>query len=737
MLVSSSSFLRYSFAFVILILFAVVSVVAPGSTQSTCEATSGTLERITYPSAILGQTMFASVYTPPCYAQDAGDVPLLVLLHGSNEDDGHWPRLGLVETLDAGISAGRWPPMVVALPFGNVIANRNTFDGVSWDRIFNEEFMPHIEANYRVSATRAERAIGGISRGGFWAYHLALRAPESFARVGGHSAFFDQNHAAPPYNPLDLIESVPQADTLHLWLDRGAEDYAAPGLDLMHERMTARGLDHDYIIHPQGQHNNAYWSQHVAAYLDFYAAEWSAEAATPTPEPTQDFPPPGDDLREKASADARLVFLPTVAFPSLLTSIDGERLLAIFRGHYDPALVLAEEMIAPLFRQGFIINAQTRILPENELRDWLWRRRDAYTLLPFDALTLRDRVLWVDDVHPLDQLESYPFAFESAQPNYDPARLTRITVTGVTALARRTREALDANGLTWATEAIRDYARRADILHLSSETPVYDPCPDRTAPLLGGLSFCTKPEHLAVFEMIGADLIELSGNHNNDYGYEAYRDTLNRLHAAGLATVGGGDNLNEARQPFTRVDASGSLAWIACNAAGPYYAWVNEDPNLLGGVRPGAARCDWDWLQDALPPLAQAHDLLIVTVQHVEFDDRYVPTPQQRADFRRLADLGADVVIGTAPHKPGIVEFYAADDGDTAFLHYGLGNFFFDQPWWGNRRVFLDTLYLYEGRLLTVELFPGIIDDEARPRLMTPNERRDFLHFMFIQQNGF
>jgi hypothetical protein len=49
----------------------------------------------------------------------------------------------------------------------------------------------------------------------------------------------------------------------------------------------------------------------------------------------------------------------------------------------------------------------------------------------------------------------------------------------------------------------------------------------------------------------------------------------------------------------------------------------------------------------------------------------------------------------------------------------------------------MDTLYIYEGRLLAVELFPGLIEEQARPRLMTPEEREAFLYFMFRQQNGF
>ncbi len=46
------------------------------------------------------------------------------------------------------------------------------------------------------------------------------------------------------------------------------------------------------------------------------------------------------------------------------------------------------------------------------------------------------------------------------------------------------------------------------------------------------------------------------------------------------------------------------------------------------------------------------------------------------ADFRTLADAGAVVVQGDQAHQARTLEFY----NDT-FIHYGLGNFFFDQMW--------------------------------------------------------
>jgi poly-gamma-glutamate synthesis protein (capsule biosynthesis protein) len=52
-----------------------------------------------------------------------------------------------------------------------------------------------------------------------------------------------------------------------------------------------------------------------------------------------------------------------------------------------------------------------------------------------------------------------------------------------------------------------------------------------------------------------------------------------------------------------------------------------------------------------------------------------------------------------------------------------------DMP--GTRQTFIDTYVIYDGRLLSVELWTGLIEDYARPRLMTPAEREQLLRTIF------
>lgn len=723
----------------VLLMIGVVSL--NSAAQSPC-GQQGTVSREAYPSAILGQNMFYSVYLPPCY-DPLTAYPTLYLMHGSNEDDGQWLRLGLPQVLDSGIQDGRIRPMIAILPFGNVIANRNRFDTLSWSNIFMTELLPYVQAKYAINPT--QQAIGGISRGGFWAYQIGLRFPNQFKAIGGHSPFFDLYHAPPNDNPLDLILNATGIEKMRFWLDRGADDYAKPMVDEMAQRMVARGLPHTDQRFPEGQHHNTYWSQHVNAYMNWYseAFQESDQVTTPsssgsalfvtnTPLPLL-FPlveAPSTPQATQLTKVNNTLFVPVVAFPSLQTTLTPSDIEAMARGELNSRLVVDSETLARLGQIGILLHPNTRITEAIETA--LWANRDFFALVPFERLTTRLRVLWVDDLPIFDRLEAYPFWGVSDTPNFERSKLTRLTVSGVTALARNTLKAIEAQGITWAGSGIADYVAFSDLFHISNEVSFEPNCPQLNANVLGGAtSFCSKQAHFDLFTQLGVDIVELTGNHNNDYGYTAYQETLNWYRAQEMLVVGGGANATEARTPLLITHNGTRIGWVACNFVGPYYALANDDEALLGGIRGGAMPCDWRILSETLSALRPQVDVLIVSVQQQEVED-YLPLDFQRNDFRRLAELGADVVIGTASHKPQIVEFYR-----DSFIHYGLGNLFFDQPFWGNMRFFMDTLLLYEGRLMSIELFMGIIDENARPRLMTAQERENFLFFMFRQQNGF
>ena len=478
---------------------------------------SGQLLRETHRSELTGRARAYSLYLPPCFDAVNGSYPLLTLLHGSNADDQQWLRLGAIAELEARILRGDSPPLLLLLPDGGAAANENRFDATG----YGASLLELMERVAESAGAENRWAIGGISRGGFWAYHLGLRYPERFVAIGGHSAYFDPRHFDAPNNPLHLARELPADTSLRLWLDRGTRDHAASGLDRMHNLLRRRGVAHDYVVYAGGGHDEASWRAHVSEYLDFYVAALAGR----------------DDAKRAGRAaitDGVELWLPAGGFPTLRTSIARAELEAVLASQHDLRLVMSADAAERLRERGIALHADTRIVPPGQLTNHLWRDKLAYTLLPFDALHPRLRSLWLDDRPIVAQLDGYPLVFESDAPNFSPGRLTRITLSGTTAIARATRKAVDRMGIGDASSGISDYTRESDFFGMTSEATIAPGCPRFTGIELGGAnSLCMKHEHGGLFAALGADVIDLTGNHINDYGYGAFAEYAGFLRRAG------------------------------------------------------------------------------------------------------------------------------------------------------------------------------------------------------------
>ena len=84
------------------------------------------------------------------------------------------------------------------------------------------------------------------------------------------------------------------------------------------------------------------------------------------------------------------------------------------------------------------------------------------------------------------------------------------------------------------------------------------------------------------------------------------------------------------------------------------------------------------WLDDPLveQQLAEAEQTADATIVAVHWGDEYssVVNARQRGQAQRLADLGAEVILGTHPHVLQQAEWIERTDGSRAFVYYSLGN---------------------------------------------------------------
>ncbi|RNC65536.1 esterase family protein [Proteiniphilum sp. X52] len=95
---------------------------APGGYDMVREGIrTGKIDTISYPSATVGTTRRALVYTPPGYSKSE-KYPVLYLLHGIGGDEKEWFTHGKPQIiLDNLYADGKIAPMIVVLPNGRAM----------------------------------------------------------------------------------------------------------------------------------------------------------------------------------------------------------------------------------------------------------------------------------------------------------------------------------------------------------------------------------------------------------------------------------------------------------------------------------------------------------------------------------------------------------------------------------------------------------------------------------------
>jgi enterochelin esterase family protein len=210
----------------------------------------GTVEIRTYDSRVTGRSRQVYVYTPPGYETGTTQLPALYLLHGADGEDRSWTMLGRAHTiLDNLLAEGRMSPMVVVMPYGyaypwdaGMSAERQQADFLADLRT---ELIPFVEANYRVSRDRSQRALAGLSRGGSQTLSIGLRNLELFSRLGVFSA---SGGSQPETAFADVAANAAQVNRqLDLfWIGMGTEDGGFENARKLSAFLTASGISHSF-----------------------------------------------------------------------------------------------------------------------------------------------------------------------------------------------------------------------------------------------------------------------------------------------------------------------------------------------------------------------------------------------------------------------------------------------------------------------------------------------------------
>jgi hypothetical protein len=178
--------------------------------------------------------------------------------------------------------------------------------------------------------------------------------------------------------------------------------------------------------------------------------------------------------------------------------------------------------------------------------------------------------------------------------------------------------------------------RAADLGFANLEFPIGEPewvRPGRSP------EFWHEPDVVKTLARSGVRVVSLANNHAMDCGTRGLERTLEVCAAAGVAAIGAGSNVQEARRPARLEIAGRRIAIAAYTASGETHA---------GPASPGTAPLGPEVLREDLEPLRATCDVLIVSVH---WGSMYVDHPPERVlELARLIAPWSDLTLGHHPH---------------------------------------------------------------------------------------
>lgn len=355
---------------------------------------------------------------------------------------------------------------------------------------------------------------------------------------------------------------------------------------------------------------------------------------------------------------------------------------------------------------------------------------DPATLIPVSELDFTKKLLSLNNKYYLDEFntgavyriisfdsekftdEIKPLITDMVKKDF-PTKDTTLTFaqTGVTALSRGMNAKLKAVGgdATYFADQIGPYLSSFDITHTSNESSFTDYATSE--------NICSDKRFIDTLTAIGLDVVELTGNHNQDCGNQAALDTIDTYTEKGIKMVGGGKNATEAKVPLQLDQKGTNITMLAFN---------QSTGGATTGSSPGANQYHEDVAVEQIKDAKARGNLVIVDIQYYEcsayastYEDPICDAANSSAGdqigfFRHLIDLGADIVVGTSAHQAQTFELYG-----NGVIYYGLGNLFFDQIWWpGTTRSLVLSHYFNNGKLLQTKLVGTVYDKNMQTRIL-------------------
>ena len=234
---------------------------------------------------------------------------------------------------------------------------------------------------------------------------------------------------------------------------------------------------------------------------------------------------------------------------------------------------------------------------------------------------------------------------------------------------------------------IRDIVSAADIALVNLETPMTGEGP------YDGYPHFNAPDSLAdALLYAGFDIVAAANNHTRDQGTDGVIRTCAYLRSRGLGVIGtdsghGGTKYALVEQNDIKIGFVNFTVSLNCGfpeSAIPYVNCLKRD----GGLEEGYAA-----LGAEIAALKEVGAEFVVVFMHWGSEYQLHANSTQESMAETIADLGADLIVGSHPHVlQNVAEYTSPVTGKNVLIYYSLGNLVSNQPYrYGPGRGYCET----------------------------------------------
>ena len=229
----------------------------------------GQVRSVEYYAESQKQWRRAMVYTPADYDKSKKKYPVLYLQHGMAEDETGWSTQGRMNhIMDNLIASGECEPMIVVMESGDGevgFAPRRGKDveqqrmqyGASFYEVMFNDLIPMVEKTFRCKTGRENRAMAGLSWGGFQTFNVVLPHLDKFAYLGTFSGALFGIDVKTCFDGVFTDAKKFNSDVKYFFMGCGSEENF--GTEKMTSDLKQMGIDVEFYVSPGTHHEWLTW----------------------------------------------------------------------------------------------------------------------------------------------------------------------------------------------------------------------------------------------------------------------------------------------------------------------------------------------------------------------------------------------------------------------------------------------------------------------------------------------